>query len=98
MTAATIAAHGEYLCFDFCANAFLHHMIRNIVGALIWIGAGKRPPGWIAELLAGRDRRLAAPTFAADGLYFTGAAYDSRWSLPPTRRPLALPLPEASGS
>ena len=98
MTAATIAAHGEYVRFDFCANAFLHHMIRNIVGALVWIGAGKRPPAWIAELLAGRDRRLAAPTFAAAGLYFTGADYDSRWSLPPTRRPLALPLPEASGS
>jgi tRNA pseudouridine38-40 synthase len=93
MTMATVTKHGEYLRFDFSANGFLHHMIRNIVGALVWIGAGKRPPAWIAELLSHRDRRLAAPTFAAAGLYFTGSDYDPRWQLPPTRRPLILPLP-----
>ncbi len=61
-------------------------MIRNIVGALVYVGAGKEPATWIAELLAARDRTRAAPTFAADGLYFTGADYDAKWGLPPTRR------------
>ena len=69
----------------------LHHMIRNIVGALVYVGAGKHPPAWIGELLAGRDRTRAAPTFAPDGLYFTGVEYDAKWGLPPTRRPVALP-------
>ena len=67
-------------------------MIRNVVGSLVYVGAGKHPPGWIAELLAGRDRTCAAPTFAPDGLYFTGAEYDPKWQLPPTRRAIALPL------
>ena len=83
---------GDVLRFDFCANAYLHHMIRNIVGALVYVGAGKHPPAWIGELLAGRDRTRAAPTFAPDGLYFTGVEYDAKWGLPPTRRPVALPL------
>jgi tRNA pseudouridine38-40 synthase len=83
---------GEHVRFDFSANAFLHHMIRNIVGALVYVGTGKRPPAWIGELLAGRDRTLAAPTFAPDGLHFTGAEYDARWELPPTCRPVVLPL------
>ena len=47
---------------------------------------------WLGELLAGRDRRLAAPTFAPDGLHFTGAEYDAGWELPPTCRPVVLPL------
>ena len=88
---AEISAQGECIRFDFSANAFLHHMIRNIVGALIHVGAGKAPPGWIAELLAGRDRTRAAPTFAADGLYLTGADYDPQWGLPATRRPVLIP-------
>jgi tRNA pseudouridine38-40 synthase len=79
-----------YLRFDFSANAFLHHMIRNIVGALIYVGAGRHPPGWIAELLAERDRTRAAPTFAADGLYFAGADYDARFELPPTVRSVTV--------
>ena len=86
-----IAASGEHVRFDFCANAFLHHMIRNIVGALVYVGAGKHPPSWIGELLEGRDRTRAAPTFAPDGLYFTGVDYAAQWDLPPTRRPVVLP-------
>ena len=92
MAALSIAAMGEFVRFEFSANAFLHHMIRNIVGALVYVGAGKHPPSWIGELLAGRDRTRAAPTFAPDGLYFTGAGFDAKWGLPPTLRPLALPL------
>lgn len=84
-----IATTDGHIRFDFCANAYLHHMIRNIVGALVYVGAGKHPTAWTGELLAGRDRARAAPTFAPDGLYFTGVDYDAKWNLPPTRRPLS---------
>jgi len=87
-----VAADGEFVRLDFSANAFLHHMIRNIVGALVYVGAGKEPTTWIADLLAARDRTRAAPTFAADGLYLTGADYDAKWDLPPTRAQVRLPL------
>jgi tRNA pseudouridine38-40 synthase len=87
-----VVTDGEVIRFDFSANAFLHHMIRNIVGALVYVGAGKEPVAWIADLMAARDRTRAAPTFAADGLYLTGADYDPKWGLPPTRRPVRIPL------
>ena len=64
------------------ANAFLHHMVRNIVGSLVYVGAGKHAPGWIAELLASRDRTKAAPTFAPEGLYLERIEYDVKWGLP----------------
>ncbi len=86
-----ITATGPLIRFDFSADAFLHHMIRNLVGALVFVGSGRQPPGWIGELLAARDRGRAAPTFAADGLYFTGADYDARFGLPPTRRDVVVP-------
>src|SRR5258705_365586 len=79
---ARIRASGAYLLFDFTANAFLHHMVRNIVGCLVYVGKGKHPPQWIAELIAAQDRRLAAPTFSAEGLYLFGVRYDARWNLP----------------
>ena len=79
--------------FTFRANAFLHHMIRNIVGALVYVGMGKQPPSWIGALLAERDRRLAAPTFAPDGLYLAGVEYDPAFGLP-APRPHALLDPE----
>jgi tRNA pseudouridine38-40 synthase len=91
MTIATIECTGEYVRFDFSATAFLHHMVRNIVGALIHVGVGKRPVEWIGELLLARDRRLEAPTFTADGLYLTGVDYEPIWQLPPSRRPLDFP-------
>lgn len=77
-----IRREGGLIVFDFTANAFLHHMVRNIVGCLVYVGKGKYPPQWLAELLAGRDRTRAAPTFAPDGLYFTGADYGPEWGLP----------------
>ena len=87
-----VAASGDFVRFDFSANAFLHHMIRNIVGALVYVGAGKEPVQWIAEILVARDRTYAAPTFAPDGLYMTGVDYDAKWGLPPTQRPVSLPI------
>jgi tRNA pseudouridine38-40 synthase len=82
---------GSIIRIDVSADAFLHHMVRNVVGALVAVGAGKRPPAWITELLEAADRTRGAPTFAPDGLYFLGASYDARLGLPPTRRDISLP-------
>lgn len=73
---------GDLIRFDCSANAFLHHMVRNLVGALVYVGMGRRPCDWMAELLAMRDRRLAAPTFSSHGLYLAGVDYDPCWALP----------------
>jgi len=77
-----IERQGSYWRFDFEANAFLHHMVRNVMGCLIAVGSGRRPAGWVAEVLAGRERAAAAPTFAAAGLYFVGPSYHARWAVP----------------
>ena len=73
---------GAYWRIEFEANAFLHHMIRNIMGCLVQIGQGAKPPEWMAEVLAARDRKAAAPTFSPDGLYFLGPRYDPQWGMP----------------
>lgn len=77
-----ISRHGVYWRFDFEADAFLQHMIRNIMGCLVSIGQGHQPPAWAGELLQSKNRRLAAPTFPAAGLYFLGPSYAPRWGLP----------------
>jgi tRNA pseudouridine38-40 synthase len=77
-----IQRHGAYWRLDFDGSAFLHHMVRNIVGCLVAVGQGRHAPGWMNELLASRDRRLAAPTFPADGLYFVGPYYDAIHEIP----------------
>jgi tRNA pseudouridine38-40 synthase len=71
--------------FTFRANAFLHHMVRNIVGAAVYVGSGRKPVPWLGELLASRNRTLAAPTFAPDGLYLAGVEYDPAFGLPAFR-------------
>ncbi|MBK8525014.1 MAG: tRNA pseudouridine(38-40) synthase TruA [Betaproteobacteria bacterium] len=85
---ASIGREAETLVFDFEASAFLHHMVRNMVGSLVYVGNGKHPPEWIGELIASRERRLAAPTFAADGLYLSGVSYEQHWGLPPLPGPV----------
>ena len=77
-----IARRGAYWRLDFDADAWLHHMIRNIVGCLVAVGSGARPVAWLGEVLASRDRALAAATFAADGLYFVGPYYDPCHDIP----------------
>lgn len=77
-----IQKHRDTLVFDFTANAFLHHMVRNVIGCLVYVGKGKHPPQWMHEVLESRNRHLAAPTFAPDGLYLSRVAYDVRWGLP----------------
>jgi tRNA pseudouridine38-40 synthase len=64
------------------ANAFLHHMVRNLVGALVAVGTGRHASGWLGELIAARDRTLGAPTMEADGLYLMGVEYDPKFGLP----------------
>jgi tRNA pseudouridine38-40 synthase len=77
-----IAQQGAYWQFEFDANAFLHHMVRNLMGCLLAIGTGRRSPAWMAEVLAARSRDAAAPTFPPDGLYFLGPYYDAEHGIP----------------
>ena len=79
---ANIQQHGEFFIFTFKANAFLHHMVRNLMGTLLYVGLGRQQPDWVDVLLAERDRRLAAPTFAANGLYFARVEYPVSYGLP----------------
>ena len=71
-----------YWRFEFEANAFLHHMIRNIMGCLVAVGQGFERPVWMAEVLAAKRRDAAAPTFSPDGLYFLGPVYEEKYGLP----------------
>lgn len=80
-----IEASGERIEFVVRANAFLHHMVRNIVGTLIHVGKGKHPPDWAKEVLLSRDRAMAAPTFGPEGLYLERIEYDPQWRLPQLR-------------
>jgi tRNA pseudouridine38-40 synthase len=77
-----ISKEAETICFVIRANAFLHHMVRNLVGTLVYVGKGKRPPQWAQELLAAKDRTKAAPTFGPEGLYLDKVEYEPRWGLP----------------
>ena len=86
-----IAREDDMIRFDLHADAYLQHMVRNIVGALVWVGSGRQSPDWLHRVLESRDRTRGAPTFAAAGLYLTGIDYPVRWNLPPTRAPLRVP-------
>lgn len=79
---ADVRRMGDLLVFDFEASAFLHHMVRNLVGSLVYVGQGKQRAEWIGELLLAGDRRHAAPTFSAAGLYLVGVEYEAHWGLP----------------
>lgn len=72
----------EMVVFEICANAFLLHMVRNIVGALLCVGRGERPPSWLGELLAAHDRTQAPATAPASGLYLVGVDYPAAFDLP----------------
>lgn len=84
-----VSRRDELVIVDITANAFLHHMVRNIVGSLIAVGSGRKGPGWMAQLLAGRDRNAAADTAPAQGLYLVHVAYPDEFDLPqPAEGPL----------
>ena len=90
-----IERYGERIEFSLRANAWLQHMVRNIVGTLVYVGAGKQPPAWAKALLDSRDRTRAAPTFASEGLYLEAVEYESKWELPAARQE-TFSLPVAS--
>jgi tRNA pseudouridine38-40 synthase len=90
MHEVSITRHGDIVIFTLRASAFLHHMVRNIVGALVYVGTGRNEPQWIEHVLHSRDRDAAAPTFMPDGLYLAKIEYDPKWGLPQED---ALPLP-----
>ncbi len=77
-----IARHDRFVIIDIVANAFLHHMVRNIAGVLMDIGSGRQPPGWAAEILAARDRVAGGVNAPPDGLYFVAVEYPPRFGLP----------------
>lgn len=77
-----IGKERETITFVIRANAFLHHMVRNIVGTLVYVGKGKHPPAWVKELLASRERSKAAPTFGPEGLCLEKVEYEAKWGLP----------------
>lgn len=77
-----VERHRDMIVFTLRANAFLHHMVRNIVGSLIYVGMGRQTSGWLLDVLDGRDRKHAAPTFMPDGLYLSKIDYDQKWGLP----------------
>lgn len=78
----SISRQADMLIFDVSADAFLHHMVRNMVGCLVYVGNGKYPPSWLEKVLASRERSLAAPTFSPDGLYLRRIEYEAKWGLP----------------
>jgi tRNA pseudouridine38-40 synthase len=92
LQALEVQARGERIDFVLRANAFLQHMVRNIVGTLVYVGNGRHAPQWVGEVLASRDRARAAPTFAAEGLYLERVEYAERWGLP-MLEPGALGVP-----
>ena len=73
---------GEAIHFVVRANAFLHHMVRNLVGTLVYVGKGKHPPQWVSQVLDSKDRAKAAPTFGPEGLYLERIEYEAKWGLP----------------
>jgi tRNA pseudouridine38-40 synthase len=77
-----IEQRGDLIVFTLHASAFLHHMVRNIIGSLIYTGTGRHSPEWMKAVLMGRDRNVAAPTFMPDGLYLAQIDYDTKWGLP----------------
>jgi len=79
---AHVERRGDYLFCDFRADGFLHHMVRNLMGCLIQVGAGAQPPDWVHQIMIGRDRSFAAPTFGAAGLYLTHIRYPAHFALP----------------
>lgn len=92
ITQAEVQKVGAYFVFSFSANAFLQHQVRNMIGALVYVGKGAYPPDYIEELLHKKDRTLSPPTFSPCGLYLTGVGYDRKWGLPSTQTNL-LHLP-----
>lgn len=81
--AVSVRRQGHFVILDIRANAFLHHMVRNIAGTLIEVGSGKRPVAWMAEVLDSRDRTRAGMNAPPGGLYFVDVEYPAEFAIPP---------------
>ena len=90
--AISVKGDGPLVLIEISANAYLHHMVRNIAGTLLMVGAGERPPGWVAETLAARDRTRAGITAPASGLYLWSVRYPKSLQVPEVviNRPWAM--------
>jgi len=88
--ALDVRREGEFIYLDVAANAFLHHMVRNIAGTLLAVGRGERPVDWVAEVLSARDRTAGGVTAPAGGLYLVQVRYPECFGLPQTARPPAF--------
>jgi tRNA pseudouridine38-40 synthase len=77
-----VREQGDFVHFRFRGNAFLHHMVRNLMGCFVAIGRHRHPSSWMADVLAARDRRIAAPTFMPDGLYLADVGYPENFAVP----------------
>jgi len=82
MHSIRIERSGDWIWLDIHGDGFLHHMVRNIIGVLLKVGAGERPPAWAGEVLESRDRKLGGVTAKPNGLYFVQATYDEKFGLP----------------
>ncbi len=98
VTHLAVSRHGPYVVLDIRANAFLHHMVRNITGTLLEVGFGQKSAQWVDEVLAARNREVAGVTAKPGGLYLVDVTYPEQYGLP--RLPLGpLWLPDnAPGS
>ncbi len=77
-----VTRHGEFVVIEAAANAFLHHMVRNLAGVLMDIGAGEREPSWAREVLEAKDRTVGGITAPPDGLYLTAIDYPEHFNIP----------------
>lgn len=87
---AHVSQKEPYIVFNFTANAFLHHQVRNMIGALVYVGKRASPPEYMQYLLQQRDRTVSPPTFSSNGLYLTGVSYDTKWGLPESQSSLQV--------
>lgn len=90
VTDFSVSRSDDFVIIDIQANAFLHHMVRNIVGTLVKIGAGQKEPGWMQEVLQAKSRKVAAETAPADGLYLTHVYYPEPYTFPMGNPPIIL--------
>jgi tRNA pseudouridine38-40 synthase len=93
LTRLTVERDGEWIAIEVTANAFLHHMVRNIAGVLMAIGQGEQSPGWAAEVLASRDRTRGGVTAPPEGLYMWSIDYPAAFGLPVAARSAMISTP-----
>lgn len=92
LTRLTVEREGDFVAIEVTANAFLHHMVRNIAGLLIAVGQGERRPEWAREVLESRDRTSGHVTAPAEGLYFWSVEYPEVFGLPARSAMIRPPL------